>query len=70
MINLKLQRYLGDGVYAGFDGYQYWIYADRDGQRHSIALEPGTFTALFGWVGDVRRLIAAHGKDAMKREQL
>jgi len=38
--------YIGDGVYAAFDGYQIWAFADRDGFEHSIALEPNVLDAL------------------------
>jgi hypothetical protein len=70
MTGLKMQRYLGDGVYAGYDGHQIWLWADRDGQRHSIALEYDTLTAFARYGADVKRLIAAIGPDAMKREQI
>lgn len=40
------ERYIGDGVYARHDGYQFWLRTDRDGMRHEIALDPGTFNAL------------------------
>lgn len=38
--------YLGDGVYASFDGYQIWL--DLRGQDNTtrIALEPSVFGAL------------------------
>ncbi len=38
--------YLGDGVYASFDGYHIWL--DLRGQDNStrIALEPRVFEAL------------------------
>jgi len=35
--------YLGDGVYAHFDGYQIWL-ETQEGMR--IALEPAVFKAL------------------------
>ncbi len=39
--------YLGDGVYAYFDGYHFWLYTS-DGVRNSeaIALEPQVIAAL------------------------
>jgi hypothetical protein len=37
------QEYLGDGVYASFDGYQVWL-ATQEG--HRIALEPPVLHAL------------------------
>ena len=42
------REYLGDGVYADFDGYQVWVFT-HDGYRTTerIALpNDGTFTAL------------------------
>jgi GT2 family glycosyltransferase len=39
-------KYIGDGVYAGYDGYQVWIYTDRDDGRSYIALEPDVLDAL------------------------
>lgn len=50
------RRYIGDGVYANFDGYQIWLCTDRDGITHSIALEPQTFDALLQYQRD----LAAH----------
>lgn len=40
------EEYLGDGVYAWFDGYQIWLWAERDGQRHEIAIDLGTHYAF------------------------
>lgn len=34
------QTYLGDGVYASFDGYQVWLRTQRGEAWHEIALEP------------------------------
>ncbi len=41
------KRYLGDGVYAEFDGFQMWIWTSN-GERESerIAIEPQTMQAL------------------------
>lgn len=42
------KQYLGDGVYAYYDGYQIWLETTRyDGIRHSIAIDHNTFEALF-----------------------
>jgi len=40
------KQYLGDGVYASFDGYQMWVHTPRDMSWHSIALEPAVFRDL------------------------
>lgn len=39
----KSITYLGDGVYASFDGYQIWL---EVGEGIRIALEPGVFSSL------------------------
>lgn len=40
------REYLGDGVYASFDGFQVWLYAERDGRVHEIAVEDPVIDAL------------------------
>lgn len=42
----KDESYLGDGLYATFDGWQMILRAPRDGGDHHVALEPETFKAL------------------------
>lgn len=37
--------YLGDAVYASFDGYQIWL-RTGDGNNNRIALEPQVFQRL------------------------
>lgn len=39
--------YIGDGVYAYHDGYQIWLETELFEGPQSIALEIGTFQALF-----------------------
>ena len=42
-------EYLGDGVYASFDGYHIWLRTGAHEGEHvtnTIALEPGVFVAL------------------------
>ncbi len=38
-------KYLGDGVYASYDGYQIWLSVDHHENR-VIALEPQVMAAL------------------------
>ena len=38
-------EYLGDGVYASFDGYHIWLAANHH-ENKVIALEPQVFAAL------------------------
>lgn len=50
------ERYLGDGLYASFDGYQITLRAPRSDGDHWVALELGVYDALIafakrhGWV--------------------
>lgn len=39
------ETYLGDAVYASFDGYQIWL-RTGDGSNQRIALEPAVLDAL------------------------
>jgi hypothetical protein len=39
------EGYLGDAVYASFDGYQLWL-VTKDGNNQRIALEPFVYAAL------------------------
>lgn len=52
-MNPIADRYLGDGVYASFDGCLIWL--DLRGQDNTtrIGLEPETFRALAGFSADV-----------------
>jgi hypothetical protein len=46
-------EYLGDGVYASFDGYQIWL-AANDPQNKVVALEPEVFAALVAYAEELR----------------
>ena len=48
------EQYLGDGVYASFDGYQVWLAANHHENR-VIALEPAVFKALCGYVAAITK---------------
>ena len=39
-------QYLGDGVYASFDGWQLWLDLRGQDRGTRIALEPAVFNAL------------------------
>jgi len=39
------ERYLGDAVYASYDGYHIWL-KTGDGNNQRIALEPAVYRAL------------------------
>lgn len=40
------ETYLGDGLYASFDGYHIMLRAPRDNGDHYVALEPPLFDDL------------------------
>jgi hypothetical protein len=46
-------RYLGDGVYASFDGYQIWLHVGSHDARPVVALEPKVIDALNQFAGDI-----------------
>ena len=56
----KFQEYIGDGVYASFDGYQIWLKTQRGGgfagltqAWDAIALEPEVFRELLAFAKTV-----------------
>lgn len=51
-------EYLGDAVYASFDGYHIWL-TTGDGNDQRIALEPSVFRALVEYETQLRRRLAA-----------
>jgi len=49
----ETKQYLGDSVYADFDGYHIWLTTENgypDDPRNKIALEPCVFEALKQYV--------------------
>ena len=48
-------RYIGDGVYAGFDGFGIWLYANsHDHPTERIYLEPEVYQQLVRFVEDLK----------------
>ena len=48
------ERYIGDGVYALFDGYHVWLRTPREIGDHEIALEPDVVASLATFIADLR----------------
>lgn len=48
-MSLPESRYLGDGVYASFDGYHIWLHLGAHDNPKLIALEPDVFRSLQGY---------------------
>jgi len=46
------ESYLGDAVYASFDGYQIWL-RTGDCNHHRIALEPGVYRHLLRFAASI-----------------
>ena len=47
----KFQEYIGDGVYAIFDGYGIWLHANsHDNPTDRIYLEPNVYKSLENFV--------------------
>jgi|HubBroStandDraft_6_1064221.scaffolds.fasta_scaffold596617_1 hypothetical protein len=66
--DVKLKRYLGDGVYAGFDGYLMWLWTDRFGSEHEIAIDANTYFQLHSYWIDLADIIAR--KESLEREEI
>lgn len=54
------ETYLGDAVYASFDGWQVWL-RTGDGNNNRIALEPEVLSALFDYCERLRRAPPVQG---------
>lgn len=53
-MNLTNHKYLGDGVYASFDGYQIWLHVGSHTSDPVVALEPEVLKALNTYSQDLR----------------
>lgn len=54
------ETYIGDGLYASFDGFSFWLRAPRGDGDHEVALEPDV---LAGFQRFVRETSAATDAD-------
>lgn len=57
---LPSPRYLGDGVYGSYDGYQVWL-GLREGEQ-LIALEPSVMISLAEYWTDIRHYYKKHAE--------
>lgn len=64
-----MKDYLGDGLYAEFDGYQIRLYADREYTRHEVFLEPQVYLALTRFVERIKdaKQEEAEARDAAEK---
>jgi len=58
-------EYLGDGVYASFDGWHIWLRTgSHDSEENKVALEPGVYAALVRYHDRLqKRFIDEGGED-------
>ena len=56
------ETYLGDGLYARFDGYYVVLRAPREGGDHFVGLEPAVYAALREWLRRYPRLAKHMGE--------
>ena len=48
------ERYLGDGVYASFDGFHVWL-ATNQWDNKVVALDPDVWKALCDYVAELEK---------------
>jgi hypothetical protein len=48
-------NYLGDGLYASFDGYQIRLYTERGDGTHEVFLDDRTLAQFERFVADLRK---------------
>ena len=49
------ETYLGDGLYASFDGWMITLRAPRMGGDHWVGLEPDVYDALVEYAKEIKR---------------
>ena len=52
------QQYLGDGVYASFDGFQIWLAVNHHSNK-VVALEPDVFRNLIQYQHELKNKLMA-----------
>lgn len=60
------EKYLGDGLYASFDGWQFCLRAPRENGDHFVALEPKVLTSFLTFVTETQDNI----KQKIEAEQI
>ena len=50
------KQYIGDGVYADFDGYPIVLTTERDGRIETIYLEDSVLSDLFSYISRVKKV--------------
>lgn len=55
----KFEEYIGDGVYASFDGYQIWLAVNHHNNK-VVALEPNVFENLLRYRDNLIEQLKRH----------
>jgi len=58
---MENEVYLGDGLYAKFDGWNFWLRTRRETGDHYIALEPDVLASFLEFVRTARPDLRAIG---------
>lgn len=58
----KQKAYLGDGVYAAFDGFQIWLAVNHE-ENYVVALEPDVMARLAQYAGMVYKPLTDEEKN-------
>jgi hypothetical protein len=53
-LTLEHGELLGDGLYAGFDGYYIYLHTRRSDGEHWVALEPAVFHHLLDYAARMK----------------
>ena len=62
-----LEKYLGDGVYASFDGYQVWLAVNHHNNK-VVALDPHVFGELVDYVEWVKSVLEGKNEEGTKND--
>lgn len=60
----QAETYLGDGLYASFDGFMVKLRAPRLGMDHEVYLEPEVYDALLKFVERIKEKANAEKPEA------
>ena len=56
------EQYLGDGLYASFDGFMIILRAPREEGDHWVGLEPAVFDNLLKFMDQITKEVATDDK--------
>lgn len=57
---MERKQYLGDGLYADFDGYQIELYASNGERKtNSVYLEPGVLASFLIYIENLKKAMNA-----------